>query len=87
MSISFLLDGILLPTSGLSFMLLGQSYFEGTSVILKTFRDPTGHSWHGDFQNGWDTTVLQNAIDKCNNPNDATNDGTFQSFNISRECR
>ncbi|KAJ7159311.1 hypothetical protein C8R43DRAFT_1124525 [Mycena crocata] len=37
--------------------------------------DPTGYSWHGDFQNGWDTTSLQNAIDKCNNPNDATKDG------------
>lgn len=34
--------------------------------------DPTGYSWHGDFQNGWDTTALQNAIDKCNNPADQT---------------
>ncbi|KAJ7133898.1 hypothetical protein C8R43DRAFT_956435 [Mycena crocata] len=42
--------------------------------------DPTGFSWHGDFQNGWDTTTLQNAIDHCNNPNDATKDGQ------SRRC-
>ncbi|KAL0961314.1 hypothetical protein HGRIS_006272 [Hohenbuehelia grisea] len=34
--------------------------------------DPTGYSWHGDFQNGWDTVALQNAIDKCDNPNDQT---------------
>ncbi|KAJ7185012.1 hypothetical protein C8R46DRAFT_883200 [Mycena filopes] len=37
--------------------------------------DPTGFGWHGDFQNGWDTTVLQNAIDNCNNPNDDTGAG------------
>ncbi|KAG9084864.1 hypothetical protein FS749_004891 [Ceratobasidium sp. UAMH 11750] len=37
--------------------------------------DPTGYSWHGKFQNGWDTTALQNAIDKCNNPNDQTGNG------------
>ncbi|KAG8704597.1 hypothetical protein FRC09_003442, partial [Ceratobasidium sp. 395] len=37
--------------------------------------DPTGYSWHGSFQNGWDTTALQNAIDKCNNPNDQTGTG------------
>ncbi|KAH8925924.1 hypothetical protein BT69DRAFT_1239588 [Atractiella rhizophila] len=28
--------------------------------------DPTGYGWHADFQNGWDLTALQNAIDHCN---------------------
>jgi hypothetical protein len=32
--------------------------------------DPTGYSWHGDFQNGWDTTALQNAISLCNSTPD-----------------
>ncbi|QRV96129.1 hypothetical protein RhiJN_24147 [Ceratobasidium sp. AG-Ba] len=41
--------------------------------------DPTGYSWHGDFQNGWDTTVLQNAIDQCNNPNDQTGSGITEA--------
>jgi hypothetical protein len=41
--------------------------------------DPTGYSWHGDFQNGWDLTALQNAIDKCDNPNDATGDGKTEA--------
>ncbi|GAA5869831.1 hypothetical protein JCM16303_001811 [Sporobolomyces ruberrimus] len=27
--------------------------------------DPTGHGYHGDFQNGWDVPVLQKAIDTC----------------------
>ncbi|KAF9473288.1 hypothetical protein BDN70DRAFT_965901 [Pholiota conissans] len=41
--------------------------------------DPTGYSWHGDFQNGWDTDTLQNAIDKCNNPNDPTGTGITEA--------
>ncbi|KAG5641252.1 hypothetical protein DXG03_005658 [Asterophora parasitica] len=39
--------------------------------------DATGYSWHGDFQNGWDVNVLQNAIDKCDNVNDQTGNGEF----------
>ncbi|KAF8154801.1 hypothetical protein B0H34DRAFT_661187 [Crassisporium funariophilum] len=41
--------------------------------------DTTGYSWHGDFQNGWDTNALQNAIDKCNNPNDPTGSGITET--------
>ncbi|KAJ7718666.1 hypothetical protein B0H16DRAFT_1678161 [Mycena metata] len=41
--------------------------------------DPTGFGWHGDFQNGWDTTALQNAIDQCNNPNDQTGSGVTEA--------
>ncbi|KAJ7866396.1 hypothetical protein B0H14DRAFT_2504330 [Mycena olivaceomarginata] len=41
--------------------------------------DPTGFSWHGDFQNGWDVTALQNAIDNCNNPNDDTGSGVAEA--------
>ncbi|EPQ54999.1 hypothetical protein GLOTRDRAFT_105878 [Gloeophyllum trabeum ATCC 11539] len=41
--------------------------------------DPTGYSWHGDFQNGWDTTALQNAIDQCDNPNDQTGNGVTEA--------
>lgn len=43
------------------------------------FSDPTGYSWHGDFQNGWETSVLQNAIDHCNNPNDDTGAGVIEA--------
>ncbi|KAF8753690.1 hypothetical protein RHS01_06668 [Rhizoctonia solani] len=41
--------------------------------------DATGYSWHGDFQNGWDTQVLQTAIDTCNNPNDDTGSGVIEA--------
>ncbi|KAJ7629679.1 hypothetical protein DFH06DRAFT_1102218 [Mycena polygramma] len=44
--------------------------------------DPTGFSWHGDFQNGWDTTALQSAIDQCNNPNDPTGSGITAACNF-----
>jgi hypothetical protein len=27
--------------------------------------DPTGYGYHGDFINGWDVNVLQNAVDNC----------------------
>ena len=27
--------------------------------------DPTGFSLHGDFMNGWDNEILQNALDTC----------------------
>ncbi|KAF8178495.1 hypothetical protein BJ912DRAFT_665000 [Pholiota molesta] len=57
--------------------------------------DPTGYSWHGDFQNGWDTEALQNAIDKCNNPNDPTGSGiteacsflTVVNATLAAECQ
>ncbi|KAF8895538.1 hypothetical protein BD779DRAFT_1434109 [Infundibulicybe gibba] len=41
--------------------------------------DPTGYSWHGDFQNGWDTNALQNAINRCDNPNDETGSGKTEA--------
>ncbi|KAJ8461929.1 hypothetical protein ONZ45_g18114 [Pleurotus djamor] len=28
--------------------------------------DPTGYGYHGDFFNGWDSGVLQKAVDGCN---------------------
>ncbi|KAG6910694.1 hypothetical protein DXG01_008738 [Tephrocybe rancida] len=57
--------------------------------------DPTGYSWHGDFQNGWDINTLQTAIDKCNNKNDDTGNGVAEAcpyFNVktatlSNQCK
>ena len=63
--------------------------------IGKPLSDPTGYSSHGDFLNGWDVTALQNAIDHCNNPNDATGSGdteacsylTVQSSSAANNCK
>ncbi|TFK68050.1 hypothetical protein BDN72DRAFT_888685 [Pluteus cervinus] len=41
--------------------------------------DPTGFSWHGDFQNGWDIVALQNAIDQCNNASNPTGSGVTEA--------
>ncbi|KAJ3512650.1 hypothetical protein NLJ89_g3400 [Agrocybe chaxingu] len=41
--------------------------------------DATGFSWHGDFQNGWDVEVLQNAIDRCNDPSNPTGQGITEA--------
>ncbi|KAG5639443.1 hypothetical protein H0H81_002314 [Sphagnurus paluster] len=50
--------------------------------------DPTGYSWHGDFQNGWDTNALQNAIDNCDNPKDQTGNGMSSTHsNLSLTLR
>jgi hypothetical protein len=72
---TLLLDG---PNhkAGHLFGLQGELYlFPRDNILNSLSSDPTGFSFHGDFQNGWDITALQNAIDKCNNKNDATGQG------------
>lgn len=63
-----------------SFVTSGE--WDGTNPawpFLYATGDPTGFSWHGDFQSGWDQTALQNAIDDCNNPNDETGQGVTEA--------
>ncbi|KAG9032682.1 hypothetical protein FRB95_001110 [Tulasnella sp. JGI-2019a] len=43
--------------------------------------DPTGWGWHGDFFNGWNVPVLQNALDHCD---DFSNPG--QAGGLASAC-
>ncbi|KAF8305629.1 hypothetical protein DL93DRAFT_2120902 [Clavulina sp. PMI_390] len=45
--------------------------------------DPTGYSWHGDFQMGWSN--FQQAIDTCQNPNDGTGQGITEDCSVFTE--
>jgi hypothetical protein len=69
-------DGTRTRKPGPSFTLQGQSSLSPGAILPSAsshahHRDPTGYSWHGDFQNGWNQEVLQNAISNCNNPSNA----------------
>lgn len=59
-------------SDSISFCLLNgvSKYFYNSFKFITEalHRDPTGYSSYGEFQNGWDTTVLQNSIDACVSP-------------------
>ncbi|KAH7098330.1 hypothetical protein BKA62DRAFT_811338 [Auriculariales sp. MPI-PUGE-AT-0066] len=62
--------------------------------FLYSMGDPTGYGYHGDFLNGWDVTVLQNAITGCDNNTPGTTAGdaaacsffTIQSADAAAKC-
>lgn len=54
--------------------------------------DRTGYGFHGDFVNGWDIDVLQNAINTCNSDSGLIEDceafgGSFFSGDEQQSCR
>ncbi|RAH65543.1 DUF1996 domain-containing protein [Aspergillus aculeatinus CBS 121060] len=52
--------------------------------------DPTGYGYHGDFMYGWDSQVLQQAVDTCTNMSGEVTDCpvfTLQSDEKQDECR
>ncbi|GAA5978732.1 hypothetical protein JCM11641_006158 [Rhodosporidiobolus odoratus] len=54
--------------------------------------DPTGYGLHGDFLNGWDIDVLQEAIDKCTSDTGIIDECTvfdlydYKSFDVDATC-
>jgi hypothetical protein len=55
---------------------------DGGNFVLST-GDRTGYSLHGDFLNGWDQGILQQAVDQCTNDSGVLEDCTvFTSQNL-----
>ncbi|GAQ08895.1 hypothetical protein ALT_6216 [Aspergillus lentulus] len=54
---------------------------EGYFVIANG--DPTGYGYHGDFMQGWESGVLQQAVEQCTNPSGEVEDCAV--FNIQSE--
>ncbi|KZV74408.1 hypothetical protein PENSPDRAFT_601507 [Peniophora sp. CONT] len=55
---------------------------DGGSWVLST-GDPTGYSLHGDFYNGWNQDILQQAVDQCTNDSGVLEDcGVFTGQNL-----
>ena len=52
---------MMVPTSGYNYW--------GPGAYVLSSGDPTGLAFHGDFMNGWDVDVLQDAVDNCHNMN------------------
>lgn len=44
-------------------------WVDGKHPFVLSNGDPTGFGFHGDFLNGWDVQVLQDAVDQCADKN------------------
>lgn len=48
--------------------------------------DETGNSYHGDFMMGWDTALLQKAIDTCTNESGNIEDCSIFTIQSDEDC-
>ncbi|RPB22743.1 WSC-domain-containing protein [Terfezia boudieri ATCC MYA-4762] len=68
---------------------LNGEWVNGKSPFLLSTGDPTGYGFHGDFVNGWDTGILQKAVDGCNADSglvEACPYFTFFDKDIQKDC-
>ncbi|KAI9750831.1 MAG: hypothetical protein M4579_006293 [Chaenotheca gracillima] len=57
---------------------------EGTFVFSNG--DPTGFGYHGDFMNGWDQDVLEQAVEQCTNNSGEQTDCPIFDIDQSPSC-
>ena len=59
-----------------------------TQPFVLAMGDATGLGYHGDFLDGWDKTVLQNAIDTCTSDSGVIEEcKVFDLYDSSSQCR
>jgi hypothetical protein len=66
-------------------------WYNSTHPFVLSSGDPTGYGLHGDFYNGWNVTILQEALNTCNASSGAAEDcpifdGLLQPANTENEC-
>ncbi|TGZ76601.1 hypothetical protein EX30DRAFT_289100, partial [Ascodesmis nigricans] len=67
---------------------------KGNGRLVLATGDPTGYGWHADFMNGWDTSLLNDAIHQCTNMNGEitscpvfVNRGLLQDEDTQKACK
>lgn len=55
-------------------------WYDNKQPFVLSNGDPTGFGYHGDFVNGWDVNVLQQAVDGCNNDSGVVEECPFFQF-------
>ncbi|KAI4690171.1 uncharacterized protein J4E84_004353 [Alternaria hordeiaustralica] len=66
--------------------LFADQWVDGKHPFVFAQGDATGFGLHGDFLNGWDVKVLQNAVDNCNDAGGAVEDCPAVTMFTDREC-
>jgi hypothetical protein len=66
--------------------LFKDEWVDGKSPFVFAQGDATGFGFHGDFLNGWDVDVLQNAIDVCTDAGGAVEDCPAVTMFTDQEC-
>jgi hypothetical protein len=66
-------------------------WYNSSHPFVLASGDPTGYGLHGDFQNGWDINVLQEALNTCNASSGAAEDcpvfnNYLLSSNVQNSC-
>jgi len=67
--------------------LFADRWYGNTHPFVFAQGDRTGYGFHGDFVNGWDIDVLQNATTKCNDLSGNLSDCPYFDLFTDDECQ